>query len=123
MGGRGLLFGIEDSEKQKVFVPGQGETPVIDVLGALVPPECSNGNIRFVVTGIEYNMAGRELILPIRRPDGERVRQALTLTLTQYIPARGASQSAAAKMATIKQEEHEYKYFVVSDGINTFRKI
>jgi hypothetical protein len=123
MGLRGSMVGADDAEREGKFHPGQGETPTIEVLGKLVPADISSPNIRFVVTGIEYNMAGRELILPIRRPDGERVRQAVTVTLTQYIGAKGASQSPARRAATIKKEEREYKHFVVHDGVNTFRKI
>jgi hypothetical protein len=123
MGLRGLLVGASDAEREGKFHPGQGETPTIEVLGKLVPSAVSSPDIRFVLTGVEYNMAGRELILPVRRGDGERVRQALTLTLTQYISSKGASQSPAQRAAAIKAEEHEYKHFVVSDGIDTFRKI
>jgi hypothetical protein len=123
MGLRGLLVGSSGPEEEGKFHPGEGETPTIEVLGKLVPPEVSSPKIRFVLTGIEYNMAGRELILPVRRKDGERVRQAVTLTFTQYNPAMGASQSPAQRAKVVDKEKHELKPFVVHDGINTFRRI
>lgn len=123
MGGRGQLFNSRPGHA------GEGDTPLIQIFSAegssLVPSECSNEDIRFVVSGIEYNMAGRELILPIRRADGERIRQAATVTLTQYEGAigNGGLDSPANRANVARKLKQEYDSFTVADGVNTFRKI
>lgn len=122
MAGRGRLF------RGRPGHSGEGETPLLQIYAAsgskLVPPECTTKDIRFVVTNIEFNTCGRDWIQPIREPNGIRIRQAVTVTLTQYESGGGRGLDSPANRAQVAgKQKHEYRTFTVGDGVNTFRKI
>src|SRR6202044_4270205 len=56
---------------------------------------------------------------------GDRIRQAVTVTLTQYEGAIGNDglDSPVNRANALRDLKHDYKSFTVADGINTFRKI
>ncbi len=129
-GGRGTAFHGTPG------IPGQGETPLIELesQSRLVPYWCQStrgqeGSIMYVLDNLEYNTIGREWIKPIRLANGPRVgartRQAVTLTLIQYVEAPGALiDSVANRVGVLQPQKQTFgKPFIVSGGHNTFMKI
>jgi hypothetical protein len=129
-GGRGPLF------QGRPGHPGLGEPPLLEVSSEseLIPKWCQSGRgregeIYYVLDGIEYNMLGREWVPPIRRSIGEtgtgrRQRQSATLTLIQYIGAQGdTSNSVANRVALLQKQEHTFTTFIVRGGVDTFKRI
>lgn len=132
-GGRGALFHGNPGKA------GEGESPLITLFStsALIPAWIQNrgekGLDYVLQTPIEYNMLGREWIVPIRKGSGEpgagrRVRQAANLTLVQYVEAPiggGGADSAAARLNALDKQEHTYirPDFTVTAAVDTFIKI
>jgi len=120
MAGRGKLF----SAAGHVGAAGQGDSPIVNVYSAssdgkqtpMIPPDAQD--IDWVITGLDFDRN------PLRDHGGKRVRQDVTVTLTQHISSPGTSlDSASVRARARKGIEGEYVYFPVTSARNTIRKI
>jgi hypothetical protein len=119
LGGRGKLYASGGG----VGAPGQGDSPLVSVASVnsqgietnLIPPNCRD--INWVVTGIDYDTG------PLRNGAGDRVRQLVTVTLTQHIGAPGTTFDSPSVRAKGNAAASGYTYFTITAKDDTIRKI
>ncbi|UTI62242.1 hypothetical protein NBH00_12775 [Paraconexibacter antarcticus] len=122
MGGRGVLF-----ERTGIGQPARGDSPLVvvstvdahGVTSALVPAQYQTDGLRWVVTSLAFDTN------PIRNAHGDRTRQAVTVTLTEYV-ATSFSMSAdspAVRAQARKPLADQFTSFPVTSAHNTIRKI
>jgi hypothetical protein len=120
MAGRGRLFAAGGH----VGAAGQGDSPIVNVFSAasdgvetpMIPPNVQG--LDWVVTGISYDAN------PLRARSGHRIRQAVTVTLTQHVGSPGTSLDSAAVRAKARQgTAGRYKVVVTTTGVDTYQQI
>jgi hypothetical protein len=121
MAGRGILY-----TSSGVGKPGQGDSPLVTVFSAdsrgvpnsLFPAQYQTSGLRWVITGLAWDTN------PLKNGDGDRTRQAVTVTLTEHVSGPGTSYDSAATRAKGRQSvAGQYKSFPVTAAHNTIRKI
>lgn len=119
MGGRGIRF--KTPQEGGVATPGEGNSPLVTITSTdsdgtekyLVPEQFQTKTLKWIVSapsgsGIEWDKTVGSGVL--RNDDGERIRQACTVTLTEYVQPvfdEGAN-SAAARSKARQKAEHEF---------------
>lgn len=120
MAGRGKLFASDGH----IGASGQGDSPIVNVYSAssngretaMIPPDAHG--IDWVVTGLAFDPN------PLRDRGGRRIRQAVTVTLTQHSGSPGTSlDSAAVRARARKSLDGQFVHFPVTAAHNTIRKI
>lgn len=121
MAGRGILF------DGKVGHPGQGDSPLVKVQtvdGAgnkipLVPLQYQTDDLNWIVTGLAWD--GN----PLRNEHGHRMRQKVTVTLTQHVGGPGTSYDSTTTRDRARRAASNAgsTAFKVTAQNNTIRKI
>lgn len=119
MGGRGQLY------SNSPFSPAFGDSPLITLVTAdssgtptpLVP--ASYQALVWVITGIDYDPN------PLRARNGHRIRQAVTVTLTQHVsgPFDTAADSPATRAASRAGNANKTFTVTVKAGLRTYQQI
>jgi hypothetical protein len=130
--------GVEDALQKLDFMAGRGylnkrptggDSPLIQVSSAsvkapgsnptatnLIPPNMQNR--AYILTGLTYDAS------PLRAQNGDRIRQQVTVVLTQYIDSPGAHlDSSAYRQALTSADGSKYKVFRLTKVNNTILKI
>jgi hypothetical protein len=119
MGGRGVLF-------QGVGKPGQGDSPLVQIETTdstgrgtpLVPLQFQTADLRWVVTGIAFDES------PDRNHSGHRIRQKVTVTLTEHVSSPGTSfDSSTTRRRAREAVAGQYRTFVTTDAVNTIERV
>jgi hypothetical protein len=120
MAGRGILF------RGKPGHPGQGDSPLVRVFttdGAgrptpLVPKQFQTKDLLWIVTGLAFDET------PDRNKAGHRIRQKVTVTLTQYEGSPGTSfDSASTRRRARELAAGKFKVFKTTTAINTIQLV
>jgi hypothetical protein len=120
MAGRGKLFAADGH----VGASGKGDSPIVNVYSSdshgkqtpLIPPDV--WDIDWVITGLTFDPS------PIRNTAGRRIRQDVTVTLTQYVGSPGTALDSPTVRARARQSiTHQFVSFPVTHAHNTIRKI
>jgi hypothetical protein len=119
MAGRGKLYASDGN----VGAPAQGDSPIVSVSSTngagvetnLIPPNCRD--LEWVITGLDYDTS------PLRNANADRVRQLVTVTVTQHVGAPGTSFDSPAVRAKGRAAATGYTYYTITAKDNTIRKI
>lgn len=123
MGGRGMLY----SHDGGVGRPGQGDSPLVQVFttdshgtrAPLIPLTYQTDDLYWVVDGLAFDAN------PMRNTAGVRVRQAVTVTLLEYVagPNQTGFDSPATRARTRRALSHKATWFHTTQATNTLRLV